>query len=227
MKPFKHLFPAAALFFAVSLVFVSCKPDEETEEINLGYDYFPVDIGKYITYEVDSIGYGLTGDTANYLIKEITVEQILDATGEVAIKVERYRSDNNGTSWYLADVWTKKRTATSAQKVEEDVRYVRLVFPLEVGKSWNGNAYNTMDAWNYVYEDIDVPRSFGLLSFDQTLEVNQRNNMNLVDQEVASEIYARGVGLVYKRLTDLNVQSGEITGIDMEMTIVDYGDFVE
>lgn len=206
---------------------LSCTPEDDEQPINLGYDYFPVDIGTYITYQVDSIGYGINPDTAEYLVKEVTVEQIFDGIGEIAVTVERYRSNNEGVSWFLTDVWTKKRTANSAQKVEEDIRYVRLLFPLEPDKSWNGNAYNFMEPWNYVYGDIDVPRNYGALSFEQTLEVIQRNNVNLIDQEIASEVYARGVGLIYKRLTDLNVQGGDITGIDMEMTIVDFGDVVE
>jgi len=59
------------------------------------------------------------------------------------------------------------------------------------------------------------------------VEIEQRNNVNFVDQEIASEVYAKNVGLVYKRLTDLNFQNDMITGIDMEMVVVDYGDYVE
>ncbi|MDZ4823539.1 MAG: hypothetical protein SH856_08775 [Flavobacteriales bacterium] len=211
----------------VVLMFLSCGKDKEPPAVNLGYEYFPNKVGTYITYEVDSIGYSINSDTAHYLIKEILMEEFVDDIGELAVTIERYRSDNDGASFHLTDIWTQKRTATSAQKVEEDVRYVRLVFPLEVGKTWNGNAYNTMIAWNYEYTGIDVPNSYGVLSFPECVEIEQRNNVNFVDQEIASEVYAKNVGLVYKRLTDLNFQNDMITGIDMEMVVVDYGDYVE
>lgn len=212
---------------AVIIAFVACKPVVDPAEVNLGYDYFPNKVGTYITYAVDSIGYSINSDTAHYLTKEVLVEEFLDGIGELAVTIERYRSDNNGSSWYLTDIWTQKRTGTQAQKVEEDIRYVRMVYPIEQGKTWNGNAYNTMPAWNYEYTGIDVPRSFGVLSFPQCIVVKQRDNVNFVDQEIASEVYAKDVGLVYKRLTDLNFQNDVITGIDMEMTVVDYGDWVE
>jgi hypothetical protein len=80
-----------------------------------------------------------------------------------------------------------------------------------------------MDPWDYTIKQIDAPKTVGDFTFPLTLEVEQRYNVNLVDQEIASEIYVRDLGLVYKRLTDLEYQNGEISGIDLEMTVIEYG----
>ena len=44
-----------------------------------------------------------------------------------------------------------------------------------------------------------------------------------MDQEIASEAYAAGIGLIYKQLIDLNIQNEELTGIEWEQTILAYG----
>jgi len=107
--------------------------------------------------------------------------------------------------------------------LEENQRFVRLIFPVNEGKSWNGNAYNTSEPWNYNYTNVDEPYSLDLLSFSKTLTVNQRNNINLVDQEIAYEVYAYGVGMVYKQLTDLEYQNFQVTGVEVEMKAIGYG----
>ena len=211
-----------ALTFAL-FALASCKKNNPADSIDLGYDFFPNKLGTYIIYQVDSIGYGVTQDTASFQLKEVLAEDFVDGSNQGAMKVERYKKYNSGSEWVLTDVWTQKRTSSSAQRTEENVTYVRLVFPVEDGKSWNGNSYNTMDEWTYSISGINDPVSYGALSFNETLRVNQRNYVNLVDQEIAYEIYARGVGLIFKRLTDLNYQDGSITGIDMEMKVIDYG----
>jgi hypothetical protein len=154
---------------------------------------------------------------------EVLAEEFIDGENQLAIKVERYSRIDDNDLWVLSDIWTQKRTNQSAQRIEEDVRYVRLGFPVEADKTWNGNAYNTMEPWNYKIMEVDVPAMYNGLSFEQTATVFQRNNVNLIDQELASEVYARGVGLVYKQLTDIEIQQGDMIGVDMTMKILEYG----
>lgn len=203
---------------------VSCKKEGTEDIIDLGYDFFPNKLGTYITYSVDSISYGLVPDTASFELMEVLAEDFVDGTNQSAMTIERYKRYNPLQDWVLTDVWTQKRTSSVALRTEENVTFVRLVFPIEDGKTWNGNAYNTNEEWNYEIENLDAPAVYGDFPFSKTLKVNQRNYVNLVDQEIAYEIYARGVGLIYKKLIDLNYQDGMITGVDLEMTVVDYGE---
>jgi hypothetical protein len=137
--------------------------------------------------------------------------------------VERYKKNNLQDTFQLTDVWVQKRTTTSAERYEENQRFVRLIFPVNEGESWNGNAYNTLEPWNYTYTNVGEPYSLDLLSFSKTLTVNQRNNVNLVNQEIAYEVYAYGIGMVYKQLTDLEYQNFQVTGVEVEMKAIGYG----
>ncbi len=208
----------------VCVILASCKKDDEPVVVDLGYDYFPNQVGTYIIYEVDSTGFGIDGEVhLEYQVMEVLAEEFVDGENQLAIKVERFTRIDESDLWVLSDVWTQKRTNQSAQRIEEDVRYVRLGFPVEVDKTWNGNAYNTMEPWNYKITEVDVPAIYNGLSFEQTATVFQRNNVNLIDQELASEVYARGVGLVYKQLTDIEIQQGDMIGVEMTMKILEYG----
>lgn len=209
-----------------TLAFAGCKPDDPAIEVDLGYDYFPNEVLTYKEYFVDSTAHGITKENFQFYLREELTESFVDDEGQVSVRVERFKKLNIDDEWQLTDVWTQKRTSTNAQRVEENVRFVRLAFPVDLDETWDGNAYNSNDEWIHSYLEIDIPKTVGDFAWGKTLTVEQRNNVNLVDQELATEIYAKGVGLVYKQLIDLNFQNLEITGVEMEMTLVGLG-FIE
>lgn len=211
------------LMSLVIITFSACKKETDLESIDLGYDYFPNAIGSFIEYEVDSIHYGIEVDTTHYWLMELVAEDFFDNEGNLAMKLERYKKFAVDGDYQLTDVWVQKRTSTTAERVEENVRYVRMIFPMEEGKSWDGNAYNPIDSWNYTFTNVSEPHENGALIFSNTVRVDQRYNVNLIDQEIAWEVYARNIGLVHKKLTDLNYQDFTVTGVDMEMWAINYG----
>lgn len=229
------------LFFLILLVIVSCKKDAPVTQPDYGYNYFPTDIKKYVVYDVDSIvhnDFTNTVDTFKYQIKEYIESSFIDNSGRNTLRLERYIKNHNDTipysaiSWTLKDVWYTNRTNTTAEKVEENQRYVKLIFPVAAKNKWNGNAYNTLGEQTYTYDDVNTPRTIGTLSFDSTLFVTQLNTENLIEKKYYTEIYAKNVGMVYKQIIDVqanNIVSGvpvmnRITsGIEFKMTINSYG----
>lgn len=206
-----------------TLLLFSCKKDEELPAVDFGYAYFPLSTGTYRHYLVDSIHHDVVSDTSAFQIKEVVGQGFTDNTGHSAYEVLRYKRAANGMPWLLQAVWTQKRTITTAERVEDNERYVRLVFPVNEEKIWNGNAYNTRDPWNYYYSNIDLSYQSGPFVFGRTVTVQQRNNVNLVDVEQAFEVYAADVGLIHKRLIDYQIQEDGLHGIEMEMRLIDYG----
>ncbi len=205
------------------LMLFSCKKEtQDLSGIELGYDYFPNKIGSYVIYEVDSTFYGITEETWSYQIKEEIFEEFMDGEGQQAYKVRRFLRHFGNQPWVLVDTWVQKRTTTSAEKVEENIRFIKLEFPVAEGGTWSGNAYNTLGDWEYNYENVDQPADIGELEFDRALKVNQRYNVNLVEQQIAYEIYAYGIGLVYKQFTDVVYQGGDPSGIDVRYKAIAY-----
>ena len=217
----KHNHPILLLLLA--LLFAACQKEEDYTEVDLGYDYFPNLTGTYIDYRVDSIHYGTTVDTTVYFLRELITESLADGEGQFATRVERYRRMSLQDEFTLMNVWTQKRTTTTAERNEGNQRYIRLTFPVRAGESWNGNAYNTEDPRNHTYGEIDQPYAIGPLQFEQSVRVDQGSISNLIEQREAWEVYARGYGLIHKYSKELEYQNFEITGVEMTYTAIGYG----
>ena len=84
------------------------------------------------------------------------------------------------------------------ERTEENIKYRRLVFPVRNDLSWNGNATNIADEWIYQYSEVNIPLNIGNLDFDSTLIVNQQDENTTLIYDYFQEIYAAGIGLVYK-----------------------------
>lgn len=213
-KSFKILF----LFAVMITLIISCKKDEQAT-LDIGYGYYPNTAGKYIVYNIDSIvmnSFTKKVDTFYFQVKEVIESIYYDNTGRTTMRLERYRKDSSKTMkysqlpWVLTDVWSANRTTTTAEKIEENIRYVRLIFPVELFKTWNGNAYNSIGEWNYKYTEMDKAKTIGGKAFDSTLTVIQTDQENLIDKKYYKEMYAKNVGLIYKQIID--VHSDNITG---------------
>ena len=191
-----------------------CRKHSVEEAPDLGYDYAPTTLGKYVVYDVDSTVYDdFTKDTIyyKYRIKEKLEEVFTDNQGRVAIKLIRYIKQHSPTisydnmSWVIKDVWNYTKTNTSLEVVEENNRYTKLMFPVKIDATWNGNANNTLPEWNYKYIITNAQQTINSYSFDNVLVVEQKDdkNRNVIKRQYYIEKYAKGVGLVYKEIKDL------------------------
>ncbi len=206
----------------------SCKRNTG-QAADLKQEYFPTEIGNWVIYNVVDIKHDINHDTLTYQLKEIIADDFIDNSGRRAQRIERYRRQDESDSWMISDVWHSVRTTRTAEKVEEDVRYVKLMFPVNEFKSWDGNAYNQYIKWEYYYDSLDYSGSIGALNFDSLAFVTHRQNSNFVEYEQAYEVYAKHVGLVQKQLIDLDVRSGMIVldsivkGVEWYQSAISYG----
>ena len=65
------------------------------------------------------------------------------------------------------------------------------------------------------------------ISFDSTLKVVQRDVLTAVEYEDCHEIYAKHVGMIYKKFIVLNINLFNILdineGSELEMRLIDFG----
>lgn len=200
----------------ISFVYSSCKRDGSIGP-NMGYNYFPDKVGHYVIYNADSIYYdNEQADTFKFLVKEKIESIFYDNQNRPTLRIERYVKNYSSTipysamSWALKDVWFANRTATRAEKVEENVRFIKLAFPVKKSQTWNGNAQNVIGPWNYSYSFFDLPRTIGGVVYDSVLEVKQKDELTLINKRFYIERYARNVGLVYKQIIDVESQPNGI-----------------
>ncbi len=215
------------IIFLFAIVSYSCSK-EEVITPDLGYDYAGLEEGRYVIYNVDSFYYDdftVTIDTSYFQIKEVVDSKFIDLEGDEAFKIIRYRKENDTTNWVLIDVWNSKITTTNFQKVEENVRLVKLIFPVKENKTWNGNSMNNLASMEYEYTAVDNAEVIGGNALNSVLTVLQYENPNLIQEQLFEEKYARNIGMVYKKSVD-KVRTGLSNpwkGYDITMTLSSYG----
>ena len=219
-------FACKLFFFGLAVVFIaSCKKETETVNFDLGYNYFPDDSGTFVIYKVDSVLYNdfdplnLKRSSSQYL-KEIVVEQFTDNLGRKAKRVERYITDSLNHPWKFSNVWYVVKNKTNVERVEDNVRYIKLTFPVNEGNTWRGNKYNLVNHfpytdlkftttnfdWNYTLKEVNKNYTAGTIDSDSTLTVLQVADSSNVQKVYSVEKYAKNIGLVYKELWRLDAQ---------------------
>ncbi len=210
---------------AALLALAGCKQDmDNTILSDYLYDYAPVNKGHYVIYDVDSIVYNFVQpsiqnvDTIRYQVKELIADTFYDNLSRVSYRLELYRRPNSSVAFSDIDrVWYSYISKNTYERVEDDLRFIKLVFPPITGQTWSGNQYlpatdTTKDVyqayagWTYTYTSVNVPTTVNGQSFDSTLVVTGVNNENLVDKKLSRETYARHVGLIYKEWEKINKQ---------------------
>lgn len=202
------------VIFLALLAQVSCKKKAPEDPPDVGYEYAPTTLGKYVVYDVDSTVFDdFKMDTTyfKYRIKEKLEEEFIDNQGRPAIKLVRYIKLFNplvsydNIAWTVKDVWLYTKTKTTLEVVEEDVRFTKLIFPVKEEAFWNGNAHNTIGDWEYSYKYTNRKEVINNSVFDNVLFVEQKDDKskNAIRRQYFIEKYAKGVGLVHREIKDL------------------------
>ena len=219
-----------SILLAASML--SCKKDDSPNP-EFHFDYYPLETGRFVVYNAMEIRHDIQAliprDTNKYLLKTVIGENIIDLEGDSAFVFYRYWKINPEDEWVIKDVWTTKLKDRRAELVEENQRIIKLVFAPTADKIWNLNALNADPNMNvrYAAESLHKSHNINGLSFDSTIRVNQRDFFSLVDHRKQYEIYAKGVGLVYKfyknndilNFDTLNIRFGH----EIHYSVIDFG----
>lgn len=204
---------------AAAFLLSACENREiEEMEIDFGYEYYPLEIGRSWTYLVDSVVYQpgigrVEKDSSRSYLRETIVDTTTALDGELQYIVERYYRPDDQTPWRVAKVFTRSRSETQAFQTEDNLRFIKMVFPLEPGKTWDGNVHfdetrEFLVGGEYVaiYRDWD----YAVALMNETIEIHGRtySNVTAIQQanytedntrfRTAQEKYAPEVGLIYR-----------------------------
>jgi len=216
-----------ALMLAVA--FAGCNKDEP-EAVDLGYGYFPRTVGTWIEYQVDSSWrdeeLGLA-DTVSYRLKEKVVEAYIDPAGRTAYRIHRFIL-NADDQWVIRDVWTSIADGYYAEVTEENIRRLKMSFPVDNGRKWDLNIYNTEDELEVAFRNEGESWTGPTMVFPNTALGKNSVPANLVIRRDWEERYAEGVGMVskYREETTSNPNSQGVwqaMGWRLDMVAVAYG----
>ena len=212
------------LFLSAILLFSACEENTLSvdDSYKSDYQYFPLEVGAWVVYDIEDINIdepSAVFDTNYYQIKELVYSSFIDETENETYCINRYLRQDTSSLWEIKDVWTAQFINQTAQKVEENIRYVKLSFPLKLNKTWNGNLYNMLDTlneYNYQLTQLHVEEVINNFTFDSVLTVTQILDTSLIHKDYCIEKYAKNIGLVYKK--DIRILSNQ-SGFDPSVPI--------
>jgi len=183
-------------------------------------DYMNLGVGKYVTYRLDSLVYtnfGQTQTTIKYQAKDVVDGTTTDNLGRPTWRILRYLNDTAASGpWVQMLTYYVTPTRETIEVIENNFRYQKLKLPITNGFSWKGNSYidtysinsnvRYLDDWDYTYDSANEPYTLYNKSIDSTVTVDQRdetlgtpNNPDAYSEHnYSQEVYAKGIGLVYK-----------------------------
>ncbi len=182
---------------------------DQTQDLS----FFPIEMGNWTEYVVDSIVHydsddAWQVDTAigrfHFYIREEVDSFYMDGENQKAHVIKRYRRDNDSLPWTFMNLWTANVNPYSAQRVEDNIRFVRLKFPINSNATWEGNAFNYFSEEKYSYEELYQPRQYGNLYFDSTITVLQNDFISYINRIYKKEIYGANAGLLFKQIDSVN-----------------------
>jgi hypothetical protein len=182
------------LFFACDNINSNLPPPQD------GGKFFYPTIGQSVVYDVEDTQYELTGKftVKNYQLKEVNISAFKDSDGKDALRIERYRRENESQKWVIESIFIAKKEIDKALKTENNVTYVKISFPMKEGLKWNGNAYNSLGNDSYEMKKVNQAFQTNGQKFDNSVTVIQQNDSTLVDLKRQIEVYSERIGLIYQ-----------------------------
>ncbi len=220
---------------AVSVLYSCTDTDPPNPDLS-GSAYYPLQTGNYWIYQVEQVVIlPLGNDTSSYQLREVITDSIVSSLGEVTYLIDRESRADESSPWRQDFLWTARKNGQFAVVTENSVPLIKLVFPVEEGKTWNGHALNNMGAVTFRFDPVnmtEVNSPIDLTAAPMIKTVISDLESDIVGTDKRSEIYANGIGLVQKDQLILELctsssceELGEvIAGRFLSQVLIEYGE---
>lgn len=187
-----------------------------------------MEMGNTWIYQSDSIVFNKqlnSVDTFTSQIREQIVNTFVDEESNLVYIIDRsFRIDDN-QEWTSNASYTSYVAGSQVIRVEDNLRFVKCVLPVEEGAEWDGNQYiNDLQLININGEQIEVYKNWDYeiistttklmlngVNYTEVLDIEQANSENALEKRYAKEYYVSDIGLVYKEMTIIDTQDGDIS----------------
>lgn len=203
----------------LSIAFLGCS-DKESLTIVTAEDLYPIQVGKTFFYRLDSTVLGNFNQSLvvhSYIAKDSVQSLFTDGEGRKSYTIIRYLRDTLQTKpWQFTSTYTATISNNRVEYIDNNLRFVSLVSPAKEGQQWKGTQYiNTISpspysyfyGWNFEYQNADQPfttkkgiiqNTYTVFQQDETLPDIPFNTNNYQEKSYSKEVYAKGIGLIYK-----------------------------
>jgi hypothetical protein len=193
------MFMRSAVLFSILVItflFASCR-ETENPITDFGLDYQPLEIGRYWVYEVEeTVVFGENdSQTSEFYWRDIIDYSFRNAENEEVFVVKREKS-NDLNNWEVIGNYAMQYKRMALLRNFENLITVNLVFPPEVGLSWDAMAYAAAERDEFKVEFMGNA-TVGEQFFQRSLRVLQEEDDDEITfRDNRYEIFTKGVGLV-------------------------------
>jgi hypothetical protein len=172
-----------------------------------GVEYFPLRTGFYQIYTVDQTTYSEINpaEEISYELKVEMIDSFPNAEDGFTYVMHRSTRASEADPWQYQETWSARVNVQHIVLTEGNLAYIRIALPVVTNKEWNGNALNTLEEDFYNIESVgDSYQVSEELDFSDVLVVNQHHETNELIKDEREEVYAKHVGLIFKKSIVLN-----------------------
>lgn len=209
-----------------AFVLFACEKTTNDLSLNAVGNYLPLEKGQVYHYKLDSIVFENFGQSrlvrsydAKDEVLQVTIENS-DTTYYLSRKIKSLGSNN----WLPNISYTILKKKNQIQVQEDNLRYIKLMDPVNENFQWTGNSYlpyrplrliyefsndEDMQYWNYEYLNVDAPAEVEGNIYNNTITVlSIADSVNVpitIPNGIAyknhwEEKYAFGVGLIERNV---------------------------
>jgi len=176
---------------------LSCTEQEEISSEIPGPEYFPLQTGTFITYNVDSVHIIQNVESPyTFQLRVSILPSFTNDEGNKTFLIQRDKRTDETQPWKPAGTWTAWTSVRQAVLTEGNTSYIKLQFPLSNGIGWNGNALNSLGGDDLC--DDSICDRYDVTETDPMVVVTQSNNEDVLTKDFRIERYSKDIGLVYK-----------------------------
>ncbi|MDB5196688.1 MAG: hypothetical protein JWP88_1059, partial [Flaviaesturariibacter sp.] len=215
-----------AIVLGISLLFTACKEEKEDLQIAAATDFYPTQVGKFITYRLDSMVFTQQGRREEmhvYQQKDVVDAAITDGQGRPSYRVYRFLRDSAGTQpWYSAGTYIVTPSLGSIEVQDNNMRTVRLISPVKKDQTWKGGRFLGTEPYSSAFlfsNDDDIGDwDYTISQTGETVQLNGKTYTDVVTVDQVDESFnvpvtapgsfasrsfsrdkfAKGLGLIYQ-----------------------------
>lgn len=183
-------------FLGLIFILFSCTVTEKPQT-DFGLDYQPLEVGLFWEYEVnETIVFGESDEeSSSYFLKDRIIYNYFNVENELVYVFAREKS-TNGADWTIIGNYLMQYRNLTLLKTFENKKTINLVFPPELGKTWDAQIFNSGDPDEFEISFLGKT-DVGQQSFTKSLIVlHEEDDDEITFRDNRYEIFAKGIGLV-------------------------------
>lgn len=248
----KRFIPLVGCFFWLCVLWAGCSKQSETLSLPVPAEYYPLATGHVYTYRLDSSIAPYSGTdfvVHSYLAKDSIADTIRDNQDRLSYRVYRFVTDTlRLLPWQPVGTYYITPTDHAIEVMDENnLRFIKLKEPIRDDFNWQGNSYidtrsagspfQYLDGWSYTYQNVGQSYAGINQLYDNTITILQDDETapdvpfdpnNYQQRNYSVEVYAQGIGLVYKEFLHWTWQPTpppakyDNDSYGIKLTLVDY-----